>query len=127
MNTEALRGYLLTGARSMGLPLTVMHATRLARHVATQAAQDGVLLGDAGITLPTVRRQVLIGLARGETVGATARRLHMHVDTVKRHRTLLYEALDVSTGTAAVAAAYRYGLLEVPDHHSQPEETPCER
>lgn len=112
MNAETLRSYLLSGARSMDLPLTYQHADGLARHVTGRAAEDAVLLG--GPTLPKTRRQVLVGLARGESAADTARRLFMHVDTVKRHRQLLYQALEVSTGTAAVAAAYRHGLLKVP-------------
>ncbi|MEV1020674.1 hypothetical protein [Streptomyces sp. NPDC050264] len=118
VNTETLRSYLLSGARRMGLPITAQHADRLARHVIACAAEDAVILH--GPELPKMRGQVLVGLARGESAAATARRLFVHVDTVKKHRQRLYEALDVSTGTAAVAAAYRCGLLKVPARRAVP-------
>jgi two-component system nitrate/nitrite response regulator NarL len=54
---------------------------------------------------------VLVGLAAGEEVSETARRLGRSLDTVKTHRRRLYKQLGARNAAHAVAIADRMGLL----------------
>ena len=57
-------------------------------------------------------REVLTLAAEGLSSGATAARLHLSVATVKTHLVRLYAKLGVSDRAAAVAEAFRRGLIE---------------
>lgn len=50
--------------------------------------------------------------ARGRSIAAIGRQLHMSASTVKNHRQHLYAKLDVPNAPAAVHQAMRRGLLE---------------
>jgi len=56
--------------------------------------------------------EVLRLLADGLTAVQIGERLHLAAPTVRTHLAKLYEKLGVSTGTAAVAAAMRQGVLD---------------
>ena len=55
--------------------------------------------------------RVVIGLARGETVIETARRLALSPDTVRTHRRRLFRRLRVHNGAHAVAIAFANGWI----------------
>lgn len=62
-------------------------------------------------TLTAIEREVLAGVAGGETVEQTAARVHRAVGTVKHHRRHVLSKLGASNAAHAVALAYRYGVL----------------
>jgi two-component system, NarL family, nitrate/nitrite response regulator NarL len=57
-------------------------------------------------------REVLAGIARGESIPAIAKGLYLAPSTVKTHVQRLYEKLGVGDRAAAVAEAMRRKLLE---------------
>ena len=57
-------------------------------------------------------REVLIRIARGQSIPAIAADLYVAPSTVKTHVQRLYEKLGVSDRAAAVAEAMRQRLLE---------------
>ena len=56
--------------------------------------------------------EILQLASQGLSTTEIAARLHLSPETIKSHIKTLFEKLDVSTRTAAVAAALRRGLLE---------------
>ncbi len=56
-------------------------------------------------------REVLSGIARGQSIPAIAAELFVAPSTIKTHVQRLYEKLGVSDRAAAVAEAMRQGLL----------------
>lgn len=55
----------------------------------------------------------MLALAAGDcTIGTIASRLHVSVATVKTHLHHAYGKLEVRDRAAAIAAAFRLGLLE---------------
>jgi len=57
-------------------------------------------------------RQILSLAADGGSVTDMAKRLHVSQGTVKSHLQRLYQKLEVSDRTAAVAEAMRRGLIQ---------------
>jgi two-component system, NarL family, nitrate/nitrite response regulator NarL len=66
----------------------------------------------AGPVLSAREREVLEGIARGESIPAIAKGLYLAPSTVKTHVQRLYEKLGVGDRAAAVAEAMRRKLLE---------------
>jgi two-component system, NarL family, nitrate/nitrite response regulator NarL len=66
----------------------------------------------AGPVLTGREREVLEGIARGQTIPAIAAELYLAPSTVKTHVQRLYEKLGVSDRATAVAEAMRRKLLE---------------
>jgi two-component system nitrate/nitrite response regulator NarL len=66
----------------------------------------------SGPLLTAREREVLGGVARGQTTPAIAARLMVGQSTVKTHLAHAYEKLEVSDRASAVAAAMRRGLLD---------------
>ncbi|MGW0177258.1 response regulator [Rhodococcus sp. NPDC003322] len=66
----------------------------------------------SGPALSAREREVLAGIARGQSLPAIAADLFLAPSTVKTHAQRLYEKLGVSDRAAAVAEAMRRGLLE---------------
>ena len=66
----------------------------------------------AGPVLSPREREVLAGIARGQSIPAIAKGLYLAPSTVKTHVQRLYEKLGVSDRAAAVAEAMRRKLLE---------------
>jgi two-component system, NarL family, nitrate/nitrite response regulator NarL len=66
----------------------------------------------AGPVLSAREREVLAGIARGESIPAIAKGLYLAPSTVKTHVQRLYEKLGVGDRAAAVAEAMRRKLLE---------------
>jgi two-component system nitrate/nitrite response regulator NarL len=66
----------------------------------------------AGPVLSAREREVLAGIARGQSIPAIAKGLYLAPSTVKTHVQRLYEKLGVSDRAAAVAEAMRRKLLE---------------
>ncbi len=57
-------------------------------------------------------RQILFGIARGETNAVIAERLGISANTVDKHRTSIMRKLGVHSAAALLARALRDGLLE---------------
>lgn len=66
----------------------------------------------AGPALTPREREVLVLAAEGLSASAIGERLFLSPSTVKTHLAHLYEKLGVSDRTAAVAEAFRQGLVE---------------
>jgi two-component system, NarL family, nitrate/nitrite response regulator NarL len=66
----------------------------------------------AGPVLSAREREVLAGIARGQSIPAIAKGLYLAPSTVKTHVQRLYEKLGVGDRAAAVAEAMRRKLLE---------------
>lgn len=60
------------------------------------------------------QQQVLELMAAGLTRPQIAERLYLGTTTIASHQRAVYAHLGVHTGPAAVAAAYRTGLLQEP-------------
>lgn len=102
-----LRRHILTAADALHLPLTLRQVDQLANRIAASAARG---------TTPTLhitqqQHAILVGLACGEEVEETGRRLALSTDTVKSHRRRLYKALGARNGPHAVTIALSAGLL----------------
>ncbi|MFD5903619.1 hypothetical protein ACFWHG_19270 [Streptomyces microflavus] len=108
-----IRAQLLAEAEGQELPLTVVQVESLAATATTAAlstfdpANPKPLLSDEQIG-------VLVGLALGESVQMTGRRIRLSFHTVRTRRLSVYRALGVQTGSAAVAVAMTHGLLRIP-------------
>jgi two-component system nitrate/nitrite response regulator NarL len=64
-----------------------------------------------GESLGARERQVLEGMARGQSNGSIARELCLSVDTVKTYARAVFVKFGVRDRQAAVAAGFRTGLL----------------
>lgn len=107
ISTIDLRKHIVDTADELNLPLTMKQVDQLTTRVAARVAR-----GDKPqLTLSNQRYAVLVGLASGEEVVDTARRLCLSVDTVRTHRRALYKALGVGNGPHAVAVAMGLGIL----------------
>ncbi|MFD8437411.1 hypothetical protein ACFV2I_20215 [Streptomyces microflavus] len=107
---NTIRAGLLAEAEGQDLPLTVAQVDRLAAAATTAALASSA----AAPELSDEQVGVLVGLALGDSVQATGRRLHLSVHTVRTRRLSVYRALGVQTGSAAVALAMTHGLLRIP-------------
>jgi len=70
-------------------------------------------------TLPALtpqQRRLIPLLAQGRSVSSIAKTLHISVNTIKNHLTLLYRKLGVSSREQAVIQAEAYGLYDLPPH-----------
>lgn len=65
----------------------------------------------ANTTLTRRERDVLVAMADGLTMQATAERLVVSVNTVRKHRMRIFDRLGVDSASGAVAAAFRRGLV----------------
>lgn len=108
---SAIRARLLAEAETRDLPLTVAQVDKLAE-TATSAALSA--LSPDALQLTDEQTGVLVGLALGESVQETGRRIGLSFHTVRTRRLSVYRALGVRTGPAAVALAMTHGLLRIP-------------
>jgi DNA-binding NarL/FixJ family response regulator len=89
----------------------------VASSLASRVALSGARLGDAdfwpGMTRGLTRREseVLEGISRGGSTRAIAHELYVGEETVRSHLKSLYQKLGVSDRSAAVAHAFREGIL----------------
>ncbi len=67
-------------------------------------------------TLTGRERQVLFGIARGETNTVIAERLGISANTVDKHRTKIMRKLGVHSAAELLARAFRDGLLDSASH-----------
>lgn len=103
---------LLLAVDRLDLPLTV-------RQVADLSAITADVFDPPASPLPVItvddltgqQLAVLHGLADGERVADTARRLWISENTVRTHKLHLFRKLGVSTAGAAVDRAHHLGLL----------------
>lgn len=101
----AIAARLLAVAEERDLQITVADVAALA---------DAVLVmpqPDPAITLTNQQTGALIGLAVGDPLETTARRMCLSQHTVKSHRTGAYRVLGARTAAQAVAIAMSLGLL----------------
>lgn len=105
----AIRRAVRTSAAQQGLQATEADVDVVAATVTTAALAS--LAPTRQIHLSPQQLAVLHGLAAGDRVEDTARRLHVGVNTVKTHQRRLYRALGAHTGAQTVAVAMRLGLL----------------
>ncbi|MFJ8863653.1 response regulator transcription factor [Streptomyces sp. NPDC102451] len=105
----AIHTQLLAVAEERDLPITTADVAVLTE--AALGAAFAVPVPDAPVQLTNQQLGVLIGLALGDSVKATARRMCITPGTVKTHLRRLYRVLGVHTGAQAVAVAMSYGLL----------------
>jgi DNA-binding NarL/FixJ family response regulator len=66
---------------------------------------------DPSSQLTEREREILELLSTGERLSDIADQLYLSIKTVKNHLTSIYSKLGVSTGTQAVARAYRDGIV----------------
>lgn len=78
-----------------------------------QAALDRPALG---ADLTPRERQVLQGLARGDSIAVIADRLSISANTADKHRTSIMRKLGVHSAGELMALAHREGLLEISRH-----------
>ena len=73
------------------------------------------LLGELlrGTPLTYRERDVLSGLADGETAKETARRLHLSSETVRAYRKRVIAKLGARNGPHAVAEAFKRGIIRI--------------
>ncbi|MGW4028197.1 response regulator transcription factor [Streptomyces sp. NPDC004838] len=106
---DQLLSLLLASADRHALPLTVRQVRALADDVAAEFTPPAEVPA-----LSQRQMAVLAGIAAGESVAETARRLVVSESTVKSHRVALYRVLGVGAAGEAVARAVRSGLLHMP-------------
>ncbi|WP_369166190.1 response regulator [Streptomyces sp. AFD10] len=105
---DALRDELYGAIRAAATGRTVLSpavATRLVTAVRNPAAPP------AGDPLSTRELQIIEHVERGASNREIARALFISEATVKKHLTHIYDKLDVRDRAAAVAAAFRRGIL----------------
>ncbi|MGW1436503.1 response regulator [Streptomyces griseus] len=105
---DALRDELYGAIRAAAAGRTVLSpavATRLVTAVRNPAAPP------ADDPLSTRELQILEHVERGASNREIARALFISEATVKKHLTYIYDKLDVRDRAAAVAAAFRRGIL----------------
>lgn len=107
ISTIDLRKHIVETADELNLPLTIKQVDQLTTQVAARVARGA----KPRLKLTSQQYVILVGIASGEEVADTARRLCRSVDTVKTHRRALYKALGVGNGAHAVAEAMRLGIL----------------
>ncbi|WP_405399248.1 helix-turn-helix transcriptional regulator [Streptomyces microflavus] len=96
-----VRAELLATAESHDLTLTTADVDLITSAV-TRAVLQASPQGDA-LGLTPRMRDVLIGIAAGEQMTDTARRLSLSRDTVRAHRRRLFHQLGARNGAHAVA------------------------
>ncbi|MEU0002081.1 helix-turn-helix transcriptional regulator [Streptomyces microflavus] len=96
-----VRAELLATAESHDLTFTVNDVDLITSAV-TRAVLQASPQGDA-LGLTPRMRDVLIGIAAGEQMTDTARRLSLSRDTVRAHRRRLFHQLGARNGAHAVA------------------------
>ena len=69
-----------------------------------------------GADLTPRERQVLQGLARGDSIAVIADRLSISANTVDKHRTSIMRKLGVHSAGELMALAHREGLLDISRH-----------
>ncbi|MER5882671.1 helix-turn-helix transcriptional regulator [Streptomyces sp. NPDC001941] len=109
-----LRQALLDHADIASLPLTVAQVTELAYAAMLALRAPELPTAELCAPLSPVERDVLFGLAIGETSEETAARLCRNVETVRSHRRHIYRRLGARSGAQAVALGVSLGLLAVP-------------
>lgn len=111
------RGYLLKDTPPTVLADAIRRAaageTVLAPPVAARLAER--LRAPARVELTPRELDVLRAVARGLSNAEVGRELFIGEATVKTHLLRIFAKLEVTDRTAAVTAAYRQGLIPVPD------------
>ncbi|THA78383.1 LuxR family transcriptional regulator [Streptomyces sp. A0642] len=107
----AIRTQLLAVAEDRDLDITTGDVAALTDAAVTAAYAPSLLAGPTELT--NQQTGVLVGLALGDSVKVTARRMCLSVHTVKTHRRQLYKALGARTAPEAVAIAMSLGLLRL--------------
>ncbi|MFG2671397.1 response regulator transcription factor [Streptomyces sp. NPDC048445] len=105
----SIRTQLLIAAETRDLDITTGDIVALTNAALTAAAAPA--LPGKPVTLTNQQTGVLVGLALGDPVTETARRMCLSVHTVKTHRRTLYKTLGAHTGAQAVSIAMSLGLL----------------
>lgn len=111
-------GYVLKGAHSDEL----LHAIRVIREGGVHISPDmaGELVRDymerhpdpaVGDLLTPREREVLTLIAKGFTNSEIAEKLNLSINTIKTHRSNIYDKLDIHDRAALVDYALRRGLL----------------
>ncbi|MEV7712322.1 LuxR C-terminal-related transcriptional regulator [Streptomyces sp. NPDC088270] len=108
LRTE-VRARLLAVADDRDLAVTVADVDALTAAVIQTLHADPT--GPAPAKLTDQQTGVLVGLALGDSITDTARRMCVSSFTVKTHRRLTYKKLGARTGAQAVAIALSCGLL----------------
>jgi two-component system nitrate/nitrite response regulator NarL len=110
------RGFLSKDATSDQISEAVIAVARGQVPVSADAGQAlaqtlGVESNRGRLRLTTREREVLVLLAEGQSGPQIARALYVSPATVKSHTAALYSKLGVSTRAAAIAEAFREGML----------------
>ncbi|MFD7016036.1 response regulator transcription factor [Streptomyces sp. NPDC059928] len=104
---------LLEQADKRDLPLTAKNVNDLADDIVSSMEARKVTVPAMAGPITHMQREVLHGIAIGETTGQTALRLCLSEHTVKSHKRHLYARLRVDTGGEAVAIGIGLGLIRV--------------
>jgi DNA-binding NarL/FixJ family response regulator len=94
-----VRTVLLEQADKRDLPLTAKNVNDLADDIVSSMAACKVTVPTMAGPITYMQREVLHGIALGETTGQTAQRLTLSEHTVKSHKRHLYARLGVDTAT----------------------------
>ncbi|MGW8326537.1 LuxR C-terminal-related transcriptional regulator [Streptomyces sp. NPDC055897] len=108
-----VRAVLLEQADKRDLSLTSRNVDDLADDIVDSMEARQVTVPATGGPITHMQREVLHGIAIGETSAETARRLCLSEDTVKSHKRNLYGRLVVDTAAEAVAKGIGLGLIRV--------------
>jgi DNA-binding CsgD family transcriptional regulator len=108
-----VRTVLLEQADKRDLPLTAKNVNDLADDIVSSMAACKVTVPTMAGPITYMQREVLHGIALGETTGQTAQRLCLSEHTVKSHKRHLYARLGVDTNGEAVAIGIGLGLIRV--------------
>lgn len=108
-----VRTVLLEQADKRDLALTSRNVDDLADDIVSSMAACKVTVPTMAGPVTYMQREVLHGIALGETTGETAQRLCLSEHTVKSHKRHLYARLGVDTGGEAVAIGIGLGLIRV--------------
>jgi two-component system nitrate/nitrite response regulator NarL len=90
------------------------HVTDIVRHLRERALAQGRRRPPPAQRLTPRERQIVAGIAAGESNRELARRLGLAEDTVKHHVTNVFDKVGVSNRAELAAFAARHGLAELP-------------
>lgn len=108
---RVIREALMAHADERELPLTISDIDGLSRAAARGMDSPEVTVPAVATELTPMRREVLFGIAIGETAKETGRRLCLTESTIKTHRRLMFTQLRVTTAGQAVAVGIELGLI----------------
>lgn len=106
-----VRDALVEHADTRELQLTMADVEGLSRAAVGAIVTREITVPASTLLVTPMMREVLYGIAIGETAKDTGRRLHVTENTVKTHRSKLFRRLQVKTSGQAVARGIALGII----------------